>query len=423
MVNIVLNPQVKQNCPPIGCLDWPDVRGFPGYAAGDFGAYNCNFADSRDSGYMAGWLALPANYDANNTQRAVWKNSLRDVLNRENGCTRSDNSWSNTAIFGNAGGTNVTLTNGSTAATGTGFTSGICHVIASGIVTVTNGASTFTGTGLVNGSKIIVAAGGKDYVSAFIQSGGTSGNFSFLWPAASGTYPYVIEDTTYHTAIGTDINDSNLSSNYACKYNSPTSLTLNKPWAGANGVYSLRSYVLMGYGQQPFMIGIKLHYLKWATYNDDAGIAAQASALIPLAGRWVHDTGYDPATQGMNYGRVFDWCEPATVIAPSQQQSLRQGECNYGGDPNFIKGARALTAETSRALQAYYDLQSGSPAAIAWGDTAYGSLWGIVPKRQEEYIAIRFSTTWTLRMRIFRRTSGLGSSSGWVWRINGLPCD
>jgi hypothetical protein len=116
--------------------------------------------------------------------------------------------------------------------------------------------------------------------------------------------------------------------------------------------------------------------LKWATYNDDPGIVAQASALNPLAGQWVHDVGYDPSTQGMNYARVYDWCEPATTVAPGQTQSLRQGECNYGGDPNFIKAARALTAETSRALQAYYDANGGSAAAVGWGDTAYGSLWG-----------------------------------------------
>jgi hypothetical protein len=377
MANVILNPQVKQNCPAVGCLDWPDVRGYPGYAAGNFGSYPCDFTDTRDTGYMAGWLTLPANYDPNNAQRAAWKASLASVLGRESSCRRADNSWSNTSIFNNAGGTNVNLTHGSTAATGTGFTSGICHVIASGMVTVASGSSSFTGTGLVNGSKIIVSAGGKDYASAFIQTGGTSGNFSYLWPTASGTFPYVIENTTYQTSIAGNSSDySNLSVNYACTYNSPTSLTLNKPWAGATGTYTLRSYVIIGYGQQPFFMGIKLHYLKWATYNDDPGIVAQASALNPLAGQWVHDVGYDPSTQGMNYARVYDWCEPATTFAPGQTQSLRQGECNYGGDPNFIKAARALTAETSRALQAYYDANGGSAAAVAWGDTAYGSLWG-----------------------------------------------
>jgi hypothetical protein len=133
------------------------------------------------------------------------------------------------------------------------------------------------------------------------------------------------------------------------------------------------------------MMGIKLHYLKWASYSDDAGIAAQASALIPLAGQWVHDNGYDPNTHGMNYGRVFDWCEPPTTTAPGQQQSYKQGECNYGGDPNFVKAERALTAETSRALQAYYDLSGGSAAAVTWGDTAYGSLWGDCTKTTAAY--------------------------------------
>ena len=66
-------------------------------------------------------MALAANYDSNNTQRVTWKNYLRDILNRENTCKKTDNSWSNTAIFGSAAGVNVNLTNGSTAVTGSGF--------------------------------------------------------------------------------------------------------------------------------------------------------------------------------------------------------------------------------------------------------------------------------------------------------------
>ncbi|MBV8846085.1 MAG: hypothetical protein JO307_25025, partial [Bryobacterales bacterium] len=427
MANLILNPQVKQSCPAVGCLDWPDVRGFPGYFAGDFGSYNCDFADSRDSGYMAGWLAIAANYDSSNSQRTIWKNSLRDVLNRENNCKRADNSWSNSAIFGNAGGVNVTLTNGSTAATGAGFYSGNCYGIASGTVTVTTGSSAFTGTGLVSGAKMIVTASGKDYVSAFVQTGGASGNFSFLWPGPSGTFQYVIESSTWQTAIGSSTSDySNLSTNYACTYNSPTSLTLNKPWAGTSGVYSLRSYTLMGLGQQPYMMGIKLRYLKWASYSDDAGIAAQARTLIPLAGQWVHDVGYDPNTQGMNYGRVFDWCEPATTTAPGQQQSYRQGECNYGGDPNFIKGARALTAETSSALWAYYDLSGGSPSAVAWGDTAYGSLWGDCTKTTGAYCDAMFDNLDTANSNLaaYKWTGfffGMGMAHQWpAVRVGGV---
>jgi hypothetical protein len=423
MANVVLNPQVKQNCPAVGCLDWVDVRGF----LSDFGSSDCNFADSRDSGYMGGWIALAANYDSNNTQRVVWKNYLRSILSRENNCKQSDNSWSNSSIFGNAAGASVTLTNGSTAVSGTGFYGGLCYAVASGTVTVTQGSSAFTGTGFVNGAKMIVTANGKDFVSAFVQNGGTSGNFSFLWPSASGTYPYVIESSTWQTAIGSGIGDSsNLSSNYSCKYNSATSLTLNKPWAGASGNYSLKSYPLIGLGQQPYMIGIKLHYLKWASYNDDAGIASQASALIPLAGQWVHDKGYDPSTQGMNYGRGFDWCEPATTTAPGQLQSYRQGECNYGGDPNFVKAARALTAETSRALQAYYDVNGGSQSAVTWGDTAYGSLWGDCTKTTGAYCDSLFDNldTSNANLGAYKWTGfffGMGMAHQWpAVRLGGL---
>jgi hypothetical protein len=378
VANLLFNPQVGQSCPSIGCLGWTDVRASAtaGYSA--LNGADCDTWDSRDSGYLAAWLALGADYDPNAAQRAIWKTDLAAVLTREASCKQADNSWSNTNIFVNSSGVNVSLTNGSTAVTGSGFTAGVCDVIASGTVTMTNGSSAFTGMGLVNGASIVITAGGKDYLASFVQSGGTSGHLSYLWPAPSGTYSYVIRSGSNLIAIGTDYTDhANLARNYACKFNSASSLTLNKPWTGATGTFSMRSNpVLIGLGQQSYMMGIKTHYLYWAKNSGDAGLAAQASALTPLIGQWIHDVGYDPSTQGMNYGRGFDWCEPTTATDPAQTQSLRQGQCNYGGDPIFIKAARALTAETSKGLEAYYDAQGGSAAAVAFGDKAYGSLWG-----------------------------------------------
>jgi hypothetical protein len=77
----------------------------------------------------------------------------------------------------------------------------------------------------------------------------------------------------------------------------------------------------------------------------------------------------------MNYGRMFQACEPETVPTPNTTFSARTPGCNYGLDPDSTQAARVLTAEASQALRVYYEANP-TPAAKAWGDTAYGSIWG-----------------------------------------------
>ena len=78
-------------------------------------------------------------------------------------------------------------------------------------------------------------------------------------------------------------------------------MTLNRPWDGPSEENAvLFSYVLAGFGQQPFMLGIKTTEMEFASQIDDSRLATRFSALARQAATWVHDTGYDPITQGMN---------------------------------------------------------------------------------------------------------------------------
>ncbi len=370
--NLVLNPATK--------LAWSDLRNFA--ARGAIGSAGCNAYDSRDSGYLEGWLVLAALFDPDQTQRSQWSAALQSVYDREANCKQLDNSWANSSLF-NTTGPQLIVTNGSSAVTGSGLPSSICYGIASGTVTVTNGSANFTGTGLVNGNKITITGtlGGALYNGTFqfTQAGGSLGTLAALWPGDSGTFPFVIENNDWVTTIGTDDGDPQLKRNWACTWNNPSQITLHRPWDGPTESNArLFSYVLAGFGQQPFLLGIKTTAMTWAAQLDDATLAARFSALTALAGAWIHDVGYDPNTQGLNYGRVFEVCEPQTTATPNTAFGTRTPNCNQGLDPASLRAARVLSVEASQALNAYY-LSAPSNDRRSWGDLVYGSVWGYCP--------------------------------------------
>ncbi len=78
-----------------------------------------------------------------------------------------------------------------------------------------------------------------------------------LWPGDSGTATFIIENNDYLTTIATGNNDPQMTRNWACTWNSASQVTLNRPWDGPTetGAYAY-SYVLAGFGQQPFMLGV-----------------------------------------------------------------------------------------------------------------------------------------------------------------------
>jgi hypothetical protein len=332
---------------------------------------------------------LAANYDPDPVMRAQWKIQLAAIYARESRCKGIDNSWANGFYFNASASPLLRVTNGSALVTGTGIPTELCYGIASGMVTVANGSATITGTGLVDGNKIAITGTrqGATYVGMlrFTQSGGTSGILGALWPGDSGTFPFVIENNDNISTIGTSTDDPQLSKNWACTWNSPSAVTLNRPWDGPSEENAvLFSYVLAGFGQQPFMLGIKTTEMEFASQIDDSRLATRFSALARQAATWIHDNGYDPITQGMNYGRVFEACEPTTAPTPGTTFDTRTPGCSFGLDPASIRASRVLTAEASQALRVYYESDPTS-ARRDWGDLAYGSIWGYCPYTKPGY--------------------------------------
>lgn len=389
-------------------LTWSDVRQCARNAA--IGTWTCNSGDTRDTGYLGAWVTLAALFDPDPAQRDIWKASLRAINARDNACKGSDNSWANGFIF-NTASPKLNVTNGSAVVTAPSndLPPSVCFGVASGSVSVTHGSAAFSGSGLINGNKIVIASttpgsarqsSGAEQVEPrtgrigtvrqfhtpyvgmfqFTQSGGTSGTLAALWPGDSGTFPYVIENNDFYTAIATGNDDPMLKENFACTWNNSGQITLDRPWdgptdhTGANHIYS---YVLAGYGQQPYMLGIKTTAMKWASSIDDTE-ASNYRDLAAAAATWVHDFGFDPATQGLHYGRIYQPCEPYATPTPSTAFGFTAVNCGMGLDPGSIRASRGLTAEASSALRAYYE-SNPTQDRKDWGDLAYGSIWGYAP--------------------------------------------
>ena len=356
---------------------WDTLRGLA--RSGEIGSIGCNSIDTRDSGYLGAWLALAAEFDPDPVQQANWQTQLGQLMVRDQNCKGADNSWANGFLWNN-GGSPLNMTNGSAVVSGENIPPSMCFGIASGTISVVNGSATAMGGGFVPGNKIVITGtrNGSPYTGFFQFSINANGTITMaaLWPGDSGTATFVIENNDYLTAIATGNNDPQMAKNWACTWNSPSQITLNRPWDGPTetGAYAY-SYVLAGSGQQPFMLGVHTTAMKFASQVADPAISTGYAALATEAATWIQSTGYDPVTQGLHYGRIMEACEPETIPPPGSSFSARTPGCNYGLNGASTRAARVLTAEASQALRVYYE-SNPTPEAMAWGDRAYGSIWG-----------------------------------------------
>lgn len=381
VASMVLDPTTK--------LHWSDLRGFFKTGARSAGI-GCNDADTRDSSYVLMFLALGAEFDPDPVQRANWLTALRQAGARDLKCQGADNSWANGFLFNPGTYPPLRVTNGSATATGTNLPSTICTGFGAGSLTVTRDSAEVTsGGGFVAGSKISIT-GTKDGApfTAYYQyrvDSPRSITLGALWPGDSGAATYVLErnsalgsDGDWLTTIGTSVNDPQLRKNWSCIWNGPNQITLNRPWDGPDGTVYLYKGVLAGFGQQPYMVGMKTIQMKFAAQAGDPDLASSYMAMSAAAAGWVHDNGFDPATLGLHYGRVYQACEPVPKPPDTPQFASRTPGCNFGLEPSSIRAARVLTAEATNALRAYYEANPADEARD-WGDQAYGAVWGYGP--------------------------------------------
>ncbi len=331
---------------------------------------NCDGSDLRDKGYSTALLALGALYDP--TESATLTTYLDTNKTHMTNCSRSG-TYSSGAYWNNSGPL-ISLTNGSTAGTGTGLASSICRATATGTATATNGSGALTGSGFVSGGSAIILTGTISGSTQSIRCGYTYGSssaitLSCLWPGDTGTVDWMIESSAYFTSYGTANDDANLAYNYGCTWNSSTSITLHRAWRGTTGSYRPYEGNLSGRGTQPFMAGISALAATWA-----AGIAAQASAWNTVSsehGSWYLSKGYDSGTRQQYYGREFEFCEPkGSTYNPSGTGGVIPG-CieGYGSSSD-----RMTIGEAISALGPV--LYSASASNLTFVDDVFSALWG-----------------------------------------------
>jgi hypothetical protein len=415
-------------------LDWLDVTPFASQGVAE-AAKNCNTADPRDQGYPQGWLGLVALKDPNFTRQMTWTTGLQAWATRDQTCRRNAtdgyagvqvNSWAGSSI-GGIPGAPLTLTNGSKLAsptTGT-FSPGICAGVDDGTGTIhvivgSTIATVVTGNVAAGGFRITITDTSVSpplvVTREYSGSGGMGSTITLAgaWTGlTTGDYTFMVEDGSlqgYMTSIGNSnldwpdvsvatglINNRTLQHFYACQYNSPTQITLNRSWdqlAGTTTNNYMVSYVVSGFEVQPFMLGgIKASGTRWAGQNSDPTVSSAYSIMNGQLGTWIANFGSDlnsPGTLGIYYNRVSGDCEVPGVPNPSPTfdsihgTSLTQPSCGFMGLTTTTGGqytARVNTAEAITGYEAYYDAQcalgiSQCNTARAFVDKYYGAVYG-----------------------------------------------
>lgn len=403
---------------------WPDLRGYANMGVSmvnafyNSGTINCNsVGDTRDSGYAFSWLILAAIYDPDTTStaapggvpwRTYWQIQLVHMQAVDAACENQlstgngPHSWANGFLFNTTAYPQITVTQGSATATGTGVPSSLCQGTASGTATVVNGSNLLTivsGTlppGSDNTSIFLTGTTGGG-VSVFVQNveyagpAGKTATLGEFWLGDSGTVSWISETGTNGSVSMLTIAQSNsdltnLQKNWACIWNSSSSITLNRPWDASSGSYypvNSAGYGLglIGFGQQPFMLGIKTYGMNLLANQTVPALAAYTApykAFTEDAASWIWTVGMDQQLYTTNYGRIFQEVEPANTVPSGTSMQWKSPNATYGGNLNDLSPAREQNAETAAAHAIYY---ANNPTAAnrALGDKYYGAVWGFCP--------------------------------------------
>lgn len=376
---------------------------------------SCNTDDTRDIGYSYRFLIEMAQVDPDTTStsapggiswRAYWQSWLSQMQTTDTACQSQVgtgaglNSFANGLYF-NPNLPNVTMTNGSATATGSAnIASSTCAGTATGTATVTNGSSAITITGgtVPGGTNNLFLTGTTNSGSTvFVQSMAYgSGQLAGFWLGDSGTITWVSSTLTNGNpgegdagdmlTFATDGSDPNMQKSWACIWNSASSITLNRTWDGTTGSYHPYHQNLAGFGQQPFMLGIKTsgeNDLATATLSALSGFVSPYQTFRGNSTTWVWTYGLQTAivpgtsTQMLatNYGRVFQQCEPTNGPSSTIAYGWLTPGCTYSGDPVTVSLAREQNAEAGAAYALYFQSNS-SPANCSQLNKIYGALWG-----------------------------------------------
>jgi len=381
----------------------------------------CN-ADLRETAYELSWLSFAALFDPVDTgnpsepnQRSYWKAQLANAYTRDNTCRNpadptvfapsynSTNSFP--APFWNGTGSYV-MTHGSATVTGTNLPASICNFVSKGTITVTLGNTLAIGTGFTANAKIVIIGKklGQPYLffSLYTANSPTAITMASPYDGDSGVYTYQIESDTSWLSFGTDITDiATFNTLYVCQWVNPSTITLDRPWAGQSGIYAAYRYVEVGYGTVPFLMGVKTMALKWASQGASGQTANNYATLANQVANWIFTTGFDPTTKGLYYARGWGGCEP--VNHPRMN-------CEYAGEANARQSSRFLNGEAQNAMRVAYE-SNPTQQVKDFGDQFYGAQWGKLggPFSDDVYLSnLETDNIWSYKWLGFLFGIGMG---------------
>lgn len=403
-VNLMLDPNTA--------LTPSSLRGFPYSAAVQLPTEGCT-DDPRDDGVKRWSLALASLYDpaySSAPTYGTWLAALGAAYTGHDvggtlptgACKMPDNSFSNTSTVGTPVLTGLTLTNGSTAATGTGIVSGDCSTVASGTLTVANNSvavASNTGTGFSGASactpscnlRIIIQQPGGAYTTAFsfVYGSASSITLNGYWPGTACTSgspcSYTIDSAvpTQFASSGA-VNEPNLKNTYSCAYGSSTSMTIFPAWSGATGSsYNMYNNALSnnggytalgGYAVEPFMLGGFTQLSLSLAAVADTGHAWNTLRDNVAAFMWSPPS-YDPNTYGIQYAVNCAGCDQKTPYNSGAGYVYGGGNDWAQSDltPNGgINVARGLATEPLNSLTVAF---KAGLITQAFGDHVYGAQW------------------------------------------------
>jgi len=341
-------------------------------------------ADIRETAYQQSWIAWSALFEPDATRKATMQTALTSVYNRDNGCKNAeagsifDSGYDSTNSFPTpyfAGTGAYTMVAGDPNVTGTGFTSAVCNKVASGSGLVMSvGQTNITGaSGFVSqpSGKIVIFAtrGGAPYLfySLYTYISSSSITLASAFDGDAGTYSWQIESDTSWLQFALSGSDyPNLGRLYTCTFNSSSSLTLDRGWEGTSGTYTAYRQGEVGYGTQPFLLGVKSLMMRLAAQGATGSTATNIANLNIAMSDYILGEGFDTGTKGLHYARGWRGCEPV---------SNPRMNCTYSTSDSGKQSARFLNAEAQTPFVIKYQADP-SPANLAAGDEFYGGQWG-----------------------------------------------
>ena len=368
--------------------NWSGLRTFANRGVAAI-AEDCN-SDVRENAYSLSWVALAALFDPVDTgsstepnQRSYWKSKLAAAAARDAACASADHSFKTGFYWNPYVYPSLRVTNGSAIATGTNLPPSMCPYVANGTGFATANSAIITGSGFQAGAKIMITGTrfGQPYTGGFEfrVSSSSQVNLSVLWPGDSGSITWMVEtDQNYSTIAIDNVNDTRFGQVWACRWDNPSQITLNRPWVG-NGTETVgfSRYNLIGRGVQPFMLGIKTLQMGYGSLSDDAATASAYRELAAGAANWILTEGYDPLLKAVSYGRIFPQCEPALTESGDPTLLFRLPGCiENSANPDAVSTARARNSEVQNAVRVAYQANpTGENKAL--GDQMYCAQWGV----------------------------------------------